>query len=349
MKVMLFVPQSYGLYHSLEGAFQACGATIFPISYGKHVKGWEKKVDVQVFRFPDKWRQKWEAYYFNKINAYYLQEYERIQPDIVFVYNNEMLLPETVAHFKKKSKVAFFLGDSPFYSPTNRYALTLLFQADAIFSPDTFWMDQLCKMGIKNIHHFLPGIPAHQYFQKQLPEATYKQLKTDILYIGTCYTTSWGYKKARFMSHFTDYDLQIHGNKHWKKWFAFFPELEAHFHAREGYIATEQMNDMYNATKIIPIDGNPGVLHGIHFRLFEALGAGALPVLEWQEDLATIFGEHADLPASKSYDELQEITNYYLSNDTERAAKVNWMKKIVAEKYAVEKNGQLIMNALGLD
>ncbi|MFN7116803.1 MAG: glycosyltransferase, partial [Saprospiraceae bacterium] len=334
MKVMLFVPQSYGLYHSLENAFKYLGAEIFPVSYGKHVKSWEKKLDVQVFRLPDKWRQHWESYYFNKINAYYIQEYNRIKPDVIFIYNNEMLLPETVAHFKKKSKIAFFLGDSPFYSPTNRYALSLLFQADAIFSPDTFWMNQLCKMGIKNMHHFLPGIPAKQYYKKQLPESIYNELKSEVLYIGTCYTTTWGYKKARFMSHFTNFDLQIHGDKHWKKWFAFFPDLQTHFHQREGYIATEKMNDMYNATKIIPIDGNPGVLNGIHFRLFEALGAGALPVLEWQDDLAIIFGKNAAIPAAKSYHELNEMARYYINHENSRQDTVDWMKKVVAEKYS---------------
>lgn len=348
MKTLLFVPKRYSLFDVFKDIFTSQGSEVYTVDYYQFVKKWETKLNAQIFRFPDKYRLKWESYYFERINAYYIEEYNKVKPDIVFVYNNEMILPETMHYFKKKSKVAFFLGDHPFYTPTSRYDLPLLFAADAIFSPDTFWISQLAKMGLKNLHFFNTGIPEDLYFEKELTQEELDQWKRDILYVGLNYTGSWGYKKARFMSHLTEFDLRIYGNKHWKRWFPFFPALEKCFVERDGYIPVEQMNTMFNAAKIIPIDGNPGLQHGLHIRMFEALGAGALPLLEWQNDLTEIFGEGADLPAAKSYDEIKEIAAYYLNNEAARREKVRWMKQIVLERFSIVNNANLIFEALGL-
>ncbi len=349
MKVLLMIPQRYGLFGSLKKAFETLGAEIHAIDFYNFINPLEKKINVQAFRFPDTLRRRWEIYYLRKINKEYRKFYQEIKPDIVFIYNNEMLLPETVAFFKLHSKVAFFLGDHPLYTPLNRYFLALLFQADAVFAPDSFWISQLNKMGLQNLHHFCPGIPEQHYYPKKLSDEDLEKYRSDVLYIGMCYANNWGYKKARFLNHFTDFDLQIYGNKHWKRWFEFFPGLADHFQLKTDYYTETRMNDMFNATKIIPIDGNPGVIKGVHFRMFEALGAGALPLLEWQNDLQTIFPENADLPAARSYEEIREMADYYISHETERKNKVSWMKRIIQEKYAPEKNGERIALALNLN
>lgn len=349
MKVLFLIPQRYGLFHSLKKAFETINAEVYPVDFYQFISPVEKKFNVQVFRLPDKLRQKWESYYLNKINRHYRKLYDQIKPDLIFIYNNEMLLPETLAYFKKRSKIAFFLGDHPLYTPLNRYFLALLYQADAIFAPDTFWIDQLKKMGLKNLNHFCPGIPEEFYFEKQLQNGDLDKYKSDVLYIGMCYANNWGYKKARFLNQFTDFDLHIYGNKHWKRWFGFFPKLEDHFHLKNAYYSESRMNDMFNATKVIPIDGNPGVIQGVHFRMFEALGAGALPILEWQNDLNTIFPDETDLPAPKTYEEIKEMTRYFLDHESERIDKVLRMKEVIHTRYSPQKNGELIAGALELN
>lgn len=348
MKVLLFIPQRYGLYRPLRDAFAHLGAQVHSLDYEDFIRSWEKKTNTQIFRFPDKWRKKWEAYYFRRINDQYLAAYEKHRPDLVFIYNNAMLLPETLAHFKQKSKVAFFLGDHPFYTRTNRYFLSLLFYGDAIFAPDSFWISQLRKMGLNNLYHFYPGVPKDEYYPVKLPADRYEALKTDILYVGNCYVDSWGYKKARFLSHFTGFDFQLLGRGHWQRWFSFFPELKQHYQKLDRFLPVAELNERLNATRIMPIDGNPGVLHGLHFRLFEALAAGVLPLLEWQEDLTHIFGDQFDLPAARSYDEIRDMTQYYLNDEPARRETVRRMQQIVEEKYSLENNADLIDQALQL-
>lgn len=349
MKVLLFIPQRYGFFHSFKETFEHLGAEVHAVDYYHVVKAWEKKINVQIFRLPNKYRLKWEAYYFKKINEYYLEEYKRLRPDVVYIYNNELLLPDTLAYFKKNgTKIGFFLGDSPFYTPTNRHYLQLLDYADAIFTTDSFWIHQFSKMGLKNLHLTYPSVPSHQHFPTKLSKERYEELKTDVLYIGMSYTDSWGYKKAKFLNEFTDFDLHIHGNDDWERWFPNFPKLKNHYVERQGYISTEKMNEMYNATKIIPIDGNPGLLHAAHWRLMEVLGSGTLPLMEWQNGLKEIFPEGADLPAVHSYDEIKEMTRYYLNNEAQRVEKVEWMRNIVLEKYSIENNASLLSDALQL-
>lgn len=342
MKVFLLVPSRYGFFHSFKDTFTHLGAEVIPMDYFKVIKGWESNVNTQIFRFPDKIRRRWEAYYFKKINEYYISEYNRLKPDVVFIYNNEMLLPETLEYFKKNSKIGFFLGDSPFYTPTNRHYLSLLFYADAIYTTDSFWIHQFSKMGMKNLNLMYPSIPLHQHHIVELTPEQRQEMQTEVLYIGMSYTDSWGYKKARFLSQFTDFDLKIHGNDDWKRWFRYFPDLEKRFIERTAYISIEKMNLMYNATKIIPIDGNPGLLHAVHWRLMEVLGSGTLPLMEWQNSLTEIFPEGADLPAVKSYDEIKEMTRFYLNNEQARMEKATWMRNHVLEKYSTENNAKLI-------
>jgi spore maturation protein CgeB len=104
---------------------------------------------------------------------------------------------------------------------------------------------------------------------------------------------------------------------------------------------------MYNATKIAPVDANPGLLNAIHWRFAEALCSGALPILEWQKNVEEIFG-NADVPAVKNFEEIPEIVRYYLDNEGKRVEKVAWMKKVMEDKYSIPNNANFLNNTLKL-
>ena len=94
---------------------------------------------------------------------------------------------------------------------------------------------------------------------------------------------SWGYKKAMLMNYFaTDFRP---GNSAWRRWFSFF-RLEKVF-TDSGFIAQEEMNRMYNRAAVIPVDGNPGIINGVHLRMFEALAAYCL--IEYRNDVTVSF------------------------------------------------------------
>jgi len=351
MRTLLLLPDKYSFSKSIEAALNIAGAQCRYLDYRSVISNPEKRFNTQIFRFPDSLRRKWESYYLRKINRWYIEQFEKEQPELVFVYNNEMLLPETMKWLnQKKIKTAFYLGDNPLYTTTSRYNLAILQYADAVFVPDSYWLMQLRRIGLPNVQMLLPSIPDHSYFPVPgIPSSEFEELKTDVLYVGMNYNDSWGYKKAKFLSFFTGFDLRIYGNKAWKRWFIFFPELENHFIERNNLIPLGRLNKMYNLAKIVPVDGNPGIMNGIHIRVIEALAAGTLPLMEWNRDMDEIFKGITDLPAVKDYRQIPETTKYFLNNESVRLKMVEHMIAAYRSKNNPVNNGDVIYKSLGLE
>jgi len=160
-----------------------------------------------------------------------------------------------------------------------------------------------------------------------------------------CYNDSWGYKKACFLNWFTGHDLKIFGNKAWKRWFLFFPKLEDYF-TESSYVPYQKLNIMYNAAKIVPVDGNPAIFNGIHLRVFESLSSGALPVMEWNADMNFVFKDVTDLPAVKDYRAIPEILRFFLENDKARKRTVLEMKQTYSREYNIDSVSNKIFNLL---
>jgi hypothetical protein len=350
MKALLLFPGANSIAENIEHALMLNGINTERLNFRTIARRNEEFIDTQIYRFPDKVRRVWEAYYLKKINHWYRLQFEKQRPDLVFIYNNELLLPETLAWLRqKKIIIAFFLGDHPLYTFTSRYNLAVLDYADAVFVPDTFWQQQLQKMGLPQVHHLVLPLPQKMYYPiEQIPLAEASLLATDALYVGLSYKDSWGYKKARFLSYFTHCKLQIHGNEAWKRWFAFFPELEPCFIARKTLIPAPQLNKMYNCAKIIPVDGNPGIFNGIHLRASEALASGTLPLMEWNADIDLIFSGLDDLPAVKDYRAIPEMVSFYLAHENIRKELIEQMSACYQLKYGVKSTGAYLLRHLGL-
>lgn len=349
-KIILFAPVSIGLNHTLVKIFKKISGNVELFDVRNSLSASNFKINAQMFRFPDKYRIIWEKSFFNKINKIFINKINLDKPDIIFVYNSEFLLPETCKIIKDKNiKLVFFMADNPYYTPMNRYYLSLLIYADLILSPDSFWISQMKTLGFKNVKYFTSGIDSENYFKLEQHEINkFIEIPShELLYVGTNYVDGWGYKKALFMNNFVDFNFQIYGNRHWKKWFQFFPELEGHF-TLSGYIPTKTVNTMFNKSKLIPIDGNPAILNGFHLRLLEALGSGAMPLTEFRNDINDILLKDCNvkLPQIDNYSKAKELANYYLSNDKEREALVNELRNFTLSHYSYEKNSQRLLEYL---
>ncbi|MGC9375622.1 MAG: glycosyltransferase family protein [Bacteroidales bacterium] len=336
MKAYILISQKYSFAKTFEQIFRKTGFETRSLDYRSQISPIKSKINTQIFRLPHRYRQKWNNYFLKKINNWYIKQFRETKPDLLFIYNNEMLLPETLLWLKKqKTKIVFFLGDNPLYTHTNSYNLTILQYADLILVPDTFWEFQIKKMGIDNAIHFLTPLPTDEYHPVE--SANTKKYEKDVFYLGMSYKDSWGYKKARFLSYFTEFDLKIIGNDAWERWFKFYPELKSKFELQKGFMPTKELNQRYNAAKIIPVDGNPGIFNGIHARVTEALAAGTLPLMEYNNDMDFIFEGVNDLPAVKDYRQIPEMAKWYIEHNQARKAKVEEMTKVYEEKYNMER------------
>jgi glycosyltransferase involved in cell wall biosynthesis len=346
-RALLLCPGKYSLFDSLYDILSVLAEEVTACDIMSVVKKRDDKINSQIFRFPNTIRGKWETYFMIKINRLLLDIVRESDPDLIFVYNSVFLLPETCSEISKKSKLVFFMGDSPFYTPHNNYYLSCLTYADLILSPDTFWNQQLNTLGLAKTMYFIPGPEGNSYFKIENLQRNPEDEESDILYVGSCYLNSWGYKKALLMSKFTGFNFKLFGNRAWKRWFAYFPELET-VYMESDFIPQGNLNRMFNLTKIIPVDGNPGIINGFHLRLFEALGAGALPLTEYRYDVENVlFKNHkGKLPVIKDYSMATDLASYFLNNEKERKEIVSGMYKYIMNEYSVPRNAERLLGAL---
>ncbi len=333
MKILLLCPSIYSVHKTLKRGFEKLGCEVYHHDYRLLLKPWQKRLNIQIFRLPFTYRIKWERYYFTLINNTHKEIFDRVEPDIVFIYNNEMFLPETLKYFKSRNaKIIFFMGDMPYFTPTNHYYLHLLFKADKIVSPDSFWAEQLNMLGINNV---IVDFPVYDDSLINFREPTREErLKYDfdVLFVGGGYANTWGYKRTLFVSKFKDINLKIYGTKHWLKWFEFFPELEPHFELLTNRISEEQLIIMSKCAKVYPVDANPAILNGVHLRIFDCIASGVLPLVEFRKDHLSFF-EGVDLPLIRNYNESEQIARRYINNDQLRETTLKELRGFLFEKF----------------
>lgn len=346
-KALLLCPEKYSLYNSLydilsEMTYEVSGYDIVSV-----ISRRDLRLNSQAFRLPFSIRKKWETYYFERVNRMLLGKVNDYEPDLIVIYNSVYLLPATCAELKKNARLVFFMGDSPFYTPQNNYYLACLSHADLILSPDSFWNRQLNTMGMDRTMYFIPGTDSRSYFRIDGLRREEGEEETEILYVGSSYLNSWGYKKALLMSRFAGFNFRIYGNSAWERWFSFFPELGP-LYKQSDFIAREKLNRMFNMTRLIPVDGNPGILNGVHLRLFESLGAGALPLIEYRSDVDTLLFRdfHDELPLIRDYRQAADVAAYYLKNEKERKELASAMHEYITSHYNSSVNAGRLTEAL---
>lgn len=336
MKILLITPgSSYSIGKLLENSFSAEGHEVAACDPEKLIPRWKQRLDIQAFRLPYRLRKPWENLFYKDLNKKFRHRFEQEKPDMVMIYNDSMLLPETAQIFKKKARVVFYLGDNPYYTWNKPYFLSLLMEADYIFAPDTMWIEQLKMIGIKNIYFETLGWDKNHYFPKEPTLNERKKYTSDLLFIGNSYTINWGYKRALFLNQFADMDLKIYGSQHWDRWLSYFPELRKKFVLIPGPLGLDQVNTISNCCKLYPVDANPGLLHGLHARIFDCIGSGILPLVEYRKDLERVF-TGIDIPMITHYNEAHEKAQYYLDNENERQELTKQLRQYILTNFLPE-------------
>lgn len=332
MKVLILSPRFYSFYTCLELGFKKNGAEVFHYDYRQNVKAYQEKIHSHINMTPYKIRKLWYEKYVGSINSAILGRFKEVNPDLVLIYNNEMLLPATLRAIKSTAKVFFFLGDSPFYTPTNNHYLADLFFADAIFCPDSFWVEQFEMIGLKTAHFFLLGINPLMNFKADVSASERRMWGADLIFVGNEKATTWGYKRALFLNQFCDLDIKIYTSPPFARRLADFPGLKGKTSYRDKRISHEQLNTMLNCCKLYPVDANPGLINGIHARVFECIASGILPLVEYRRDLDVAF-KGVELPVVKSYTSAKTLAVKYLENDQLRSQTLEELRQLAHERY----------------
>ena len=309
MKILLFLPSKYSLVRSLDNAFRGFGFDTKVIDYRKMQQRILEKFLLKSSKVIPRFYTNYLDYWIKKINQHYVELIKKESPDLVFIYNDELFDPEVLSSIKNKTKIVFFLGDNPInYSPGTVQNINLLFYADYIICPDSFWIEQLSQIGIKNLHFDLIASDSDTFFKIENGDnEKSERIKSDLVFIGRSYQSSWGYKRALFLSKFCNFDFRLFATgKGWEKWFDLFPELKKQLSQNKVSLSFEEINRIYNSSKINLVDSNAGIPKGVHIRILDSLASGILPMMEYGSDIERVFPID-DLPIIKNYDQATAV------------------------------------------
>ena len=210
------------------------------------------------------------------------------------------------------------------------------FFSDYTICPDTFWIDQLSRIGIKNLYFDALGFDSEVFHPIPLTDKQLETYSSDVVYVGASHIGTNAYKRFLFLNGFNSFRCKFFiTGRGYNAWKTCFPKLESNIIEHDCYDPAFN-NIVYNCSKIAAVDLPPSLFNGIHVRLFDALGAGILPLCEHSKDLNHIF-EGIDYPSIKRYDEISDITCFYLDNVRIRSALVEKMRNRILETYSFEK------------
>lgn len=332
MKCLLLVPTRYPFIRSISEGMQALGMETRTVDYQEFFSARTNRTYNNYTSLPRRIRRIWEEPYVQRANEEYLRVFREYQPDLVFIYNDQLVQPETAREFKKKARLAFFLGDNPLYTPTNIHNLTILYSSDYTIAPDSMWRTQLMRMGLDNVvlDHF--GINHKLYAPIEITAEQRATYGADLVYVGSASKTNWGYKRARFLHGFCKLDLRAYISGGMDRWYAEFPELAGKVQAHDRFDAGFN-NLVYNCGKLAPAELVPSIFNGIHVRVFDALGAGILPLCEHSTDLEDLF-EGLDVPLIRDYRASEELARHWIADDGGRQTLVAHMRARAEERHA---------------
>lgn len=345
MKVLLFFSGQSSLSHIFSQIFSIGTTDVEVLNYLDFLPSFYHRTIDKSGKLPSGIERRVRSYYLKQIQLKYIEKINHKKPDIIFIYNDQMLCAETLDQIDKKIKVGVFLADSPLFLQKREHIMGLIRRADVVFAPDTYWLEQCRMLGVKKAEYIIPGYNDKTNFRIKPSQEQFKKYSSEVFFMGSPYNDSWGYKRALFLSKFCDFNFKLLGPESWIKWFNDFPELRSKWISKSGYLADSELNIMMNCSKIIPVDANPGIINGFHVRVFDSIASGVLPLVEYRKDLDDIFKE-SGIPLIKNYNEIPEMAAHFITNNDERNKLVENLFCAVLQKYNIHEAANKIFTSL---
>lgn len=303
-KVLIIGPTFFHYNESISSAFKQVGYTTTIVSYDEPIhpftpwNAFIHKFSFHKERLKEKSRR--------EFNQFITKEFTSFAPDLVFIYNGDILELATISHFKDSSKVAIWMLDGIYRHPQSE---ALAPWVDAYFCFEQNDAELLQQKGINA--HFLPqACDPSIYFPLDLKK------DIDILFVGTLYKYPNRIKLLKkLVERFPDHKIEIYGiykpfYKNPFKWL--FREQRGIFKNRN--ISPAEVNKLYNRAKI-----NLNIHHeqsrtGANPKVFEIAGAGAFQLVDRNPYIESLFTQQ-EVGMFSSTEELLSQIETCLSTD----------------------------------
>ena len=350
MQILTLIPEGYTILNTIKHSFEKLNHEVINLNYSSFFKPWQNRLITKTIGLPHTIKNKIKIHklYRRKINQIYLKHVYDYQPDLVFVYNDQYLSYETAREIQKLTRLAFILGDNPFFfhnQPVDELGMYL--NADYVFSCDSFITESFKKAGQVNVSEIYFGYDPAVCYPKQLSPEEREKYSSDVVMIGRLYPTiisSWTYKRLWFYDQFKNLDMKIYGHG-WHKYKETFPELMQKVINPGHYLSFDEVNTILSSCKVYPVEANPGIINGIHLRVFDCIGTEILPLVEHTKDLITVF-KGVEIPIIKNYNDAEKTARYYIKNDDKREQLIKELKQFVDTNYTPQQTAIEIISKI---
>jgi spore maturation protein CgeB len=315
MRVLIIGPNFFGYNHSIKRAFELNGYEGEVVEYDGLIHPFNvlNKI-LNKFFFCGRWLKKKSQESFNKQVK---EEYESFKPNLVFIFNGDILTKETISYFRKQSKVAVWLLDGTYRHPGS---VALASEADVYFCFDRQDAEELADEGVNA--HFLP--------QAYDPEVYYPmpgvKKDIDVLFIGLIY----GYpKRVRLLKMLANeigkkYKFQVYGvykpiYKNPIKWF--FREKRSIFKNRN--IPSEKVNELYNRSKMCINIHHQQSEDGANPKVFEICGAGTFQIVDYNKYIAEVYTQEEVAMYNTDSEFIEKVMQSLQTDVSDRAKKAH--------------------------
>jgi spore maturation protein CgeB len=233
-----------------------------------------------------------------------------VKPDAVIVAGGHRITPDTIEKLKAlKVLTVLWTIDAPTdFQPI----LDAAAHYDNIFCQGTEAIEILKRAGVQSVHWLPMACDPQKHHRVELTASDKKKYQRDIVFVGSYYPNRWQILKT-----LKNFDLGIWG-PNWGNVPAAEERLDFITDAKLKY---EEWVKIYSAAKIVII---------VHFndthvpcyqaspKLFEAMACGSFVLVDKQRDALALFEDGKHLACFDTNEALQEKTQYYLQNDSER-------------------------------
>ena len=259
------------------------------------------------------------------------------QPDAIVILKGETIFWETLETLRTlKVPLVSWWVDDPFRFPKLLRHLELF---DMVYAYDKESVAKLKEQGIKYVTYLPCACDQTTFYPQALDPLDYPLLNCTVGFIAVYYP-----ERAALLSQMAGLDLGL-----WGIGWEAAPELNDLPSGtwRGQRITATDAAKVYNLAKICPnVHHSQTRLGGLNTRTFEILAAGGFELVDHVPGLAEHFEVGREIVACSSPAEFRELTEFYLSHPSERAAIIERGRSRVLRDHTYEKRLEVILKNL---
>lgn len=332
-KVLVTGPDYFNYLKASASAFERCGYSVVvdaydtPIHPYTTVMKWRYKLCREKKRLQDK--------SINNYNRHLTELFNKVQPEIVFIMNGEIILPSTLDYFRKSSKVAVWLYDSLDKLPGSKEHID--------------HVDAMCCFEQEDVKYFT-GQGKSAYFLPQACDTdTYHPINTDkeidISFAGHIF-----YSQKRkdtlnaVIEHFPDCKIEVYGlYMPWYKGVWKWLNREHKKVYKNCMIPADKVNELYNRSKVVLNIHQESQKQGANPRTFEIIGSGAYQVCDANPYIEELF-TNGEIGVYHNFEELFSLIDEGLKTD--KTATIAEARRYVLENHSFERRIEKVLEWL---